>query len=585
MKENQFKIQFDHFYILGPIGFNKNNKPTVLYQYPYNFQDSLNNEQLMEQQNQKAELVFPDGVHFIENDENFKKHSSNIHEYSEEIIRINNNNSPRYQYTIRFRCSPYTRPSVLDIILFEELIKENKGKINEAKHQYIKQMKDYFINDIIFIQTNEICPTCLFAYCFETDCPIPDFYFEIIRELIHNEEKIRLSSMNYKSVIESNLGETDSLESNSDSNDDFILVEKVNNNINKDDKDDNDDDQSSDICILSIQNESPKTEKRKIFHFLDLEKVEENLRNAPDELLVSWPSNTFLAQEALLSEIYHDNLNPEMKRKINEIIELKFGNNSQPELLKIQRNLCIYGAEKLFEFIELNDLIKLIGLLYLEKNVIVFGTEVESISRVITFLHNIIAPFSWKGKIFTLLTNNTFDFIQTPGYNISGIINTKENIEKIFLRNLIDYNDTLIIYLDEHKIDWPLDVPAIIPNSKKMIKSLSKFCSKKPNLLKPRKYDNDIIFIRGNHDTKTAKIKDKLYPILNKIENIIDCIFSINYESFIKNFQSSILHRKGENEIKESYYNQFNRNKNDMKFIDIFIGSQMFASYCDDIQE
>ncbi|KAK8834461.1 hypothetical protein M9Y10_009030 [Tritrichomonas musculus] len=543
---------FNHFYILGPEAFNSNCDPKVLYQYPNEYKKGQKDSK--KERNRIEDIVFPDGTHFIENDLNYNL----MNEEYEELIFTKNN--PRsYHYAIRFRCSPFTRPAAFNMQILDEILAE-KQNIDEAKKEYVKIMKQYFMNDIILYKSSEMCPTCLFAFCIETDDPFHDFYFEVLRQLINTECS---SAQNYSIMLNPQKENDNSRNNKDDDNDDFVLIEKVENI-------------SDDNIFVVSEIKEPKNQKESYHKVCDVDQLVHELNSFSNESSAQWPENSLSMRENYLEMIYNGNITNEMKAKIDEIIKMKF-KPDVPVEMQFERNQCIYGAKELFEFIEVHDLLRIIGYLFLEYNVIVFGSELESITRTVSFLNHIVSPFHWEGTVNTILPNNSLPALQLPSIFIAGIFKNHKNVKNIFENQFIDKGYSLIIDLDECDVTWPANPSAEIPCSKKYIKSLKKFCNKKENQLRLNRTKSDVFIIRE----KKTKTKGALYPKLDKIPQVIDCLLSLNYDVFLSKFEHYFTNGMKKQEIQNKYHENFKSNKNDADFINEFLKGQAFASYYD----
>ena len=157
-----------------------------------------------------------------------------------------------------------------------------------------------------------------------------------------------------------------------------------------------------------------------------LQTVEQSQTSYNDEndLNFSWPENAFNARDNLLRILYDDIVLPaigeEIALMINRSILTKFVWR-RPTIEQYCTKLSIYGIEPLLEWITLTDFIHLLSLIFLEYNVIVSGTEVEPIVRVVSSLPHIIFPFAWMMTIMTIVPESILDILDSPVTFLAGV--------------------------------------------------------------------------------------------------------------------------------------------------------------------
>lgn len=295
---------FDNFYILGPENFKSPSNPVCLFQYPITFQrknheinsESPSNEEITGSQanspscrnmtNQElksaikeweviintdgdkiSQFIFPDGIQYIENDVNYLSTDFSLVDtfskppkIQDHIIFIKSDGSiPHYFFCLRFRSSPFSRPSAFSLLKTVLTSKKtnkgaNKQEFNgfnqDEIEYYMSKMEDEFEKEMIYFKTLKKCPTCLFAFIFETQHPCHELYFNLIELITRLEASKRTVAANLHRILSSySLPHRESgviivgNEEEKNDSDDFILIEKIENNSSQHHVD----------CIISIK--------------------------------------------------------------------------------------------------------------------------------------------------------------------------------------------------------------------------------------------------------------------------------------------------------------------------------------------
>ncbi|KAK8880393.1 hypothetical protein M9Y10_003065 [Tritrichomonas musculus] len=251
-------------------------------------------------------------------------------------------------------------------------------------------------------------------------------------------------------------------------------------------------------------------------------------------------------------------------------------------------HLCAFGIEPLFEFIEHDDIIRILTCIFLEYSVYILGSNEEKVSRVSTSLSKIISPFSFPYSIFSIIPENQTDLLDAPFSIIAGIKKTKEFIEKM---NSINKDNALIIDLDERCIMWPeASYPEIacIETYENMLLPLFDVIKSRQS----EKPENNI-FIKIINSLVRKKDEDQKneIDIHDHIFNVIDCIFNANRNIFADKIIHSLVSQvklveenQGEKKIlitsemiKDCYKTFFN--EKDLHFVEEFIQTNAFDLY------
>lgn len=124
-----------------------------------------------------------------------------------------------------------------------------------------------------------------------------------------------------------------------------------------------------------------------------------------------WPENAFRARDDFLKKLYNENFFTEIGKEITISIGSSFLSKfvwQRPTTQESITQLCVYGIEPLLEWIIVEEFVHILTLIFLEYDIIVAGTEVEPIVRVVSSFSHIIFPFAW---MFPILTNVPDSFI------------------------------------------------------------------------------------------------------------------------------------------------------------------------------
>lgn len=640
---------FDNFFILGPEIFNPYSEPTCLFQYPLRFHKIENSESKSDKNyhfeidnigSQTTKFLFPDGIHFIENDENYQIIDSSIADtfskppkVFDHIIYIKNEVSvPHYYFCLRFRCSPFSRPAAFGIKEFETLINEiddidydNNYLNNRVKALYLEKMKKYFMNDFVLYESTTVCPSCLFAYCFETHHPFQDLFFKLIKTIVNVESSSRSMAINLHSVI-NNLASPDRIiqfpvqhnRSKSDFNnkrtnhdldddDDFILVNTIpSENIYE----------SKRIVTVKDLSESDSSKSRKssscsssssTFCLQDIDEKKIFDKKDPN---FSWPENSFNSRDNFLNILYNDTTLPaigeEMVVRINRSSLSKFMWR-RPTIEEYCMSIGTFGIDILLEWINLEDFIRLLSLIFLEYDIIVYGKEIELVHLLVSSISHIIFPFSWMFTIMTIISEPMIDYLDSPVPIIAGLYKSENVINKIKKMDIFD--KIVMIDIEDDIIIWPKNSPPRIACFEIYYKNLLKFCTKQKNKIdhsnfhesfyddELKRKDNDVIIISEDLKTKATRLNpfrknNIFYFDLKHIHDIIAAVFKTNHDVFVSKIIPSIITRVKRDDIDqhgseaissmmvdELYLSQFTDQKNDNPFLILFMKTQMFISY------
>ncbi|OHT11682.1 hypothetical protein TRFO_03917 [Tritrichomonas foetus] len=156
---------FESFLIYGPPDFTGMNPPECLYEYPpLNKASDYNMEY----------FLFLDGPQFTSHKINTEEAILELYSLpikpSDHILSIRSElGNPLYFYSLRFRFTPFSRPSVKSQKQIDEFI-------------FYRDLKQY--------------PSCLFAICFVASHPFHDLYFRLLKTIVQIEASSRITSSN-----------------------------------------------------------------------------------------------------------------------------------------------------------------------------------------------------------------------------------------------------------------------------------------------------------------------------------------------------------------------------------------------------
>lgn len=618
---------FDNFYILGPDQFDPNCKPRCLFWFSKKAQQKETNNSLLNQNqnneiesnleeksnqevDQLTQFFFPDGIHYCENDQDYlfiscKELFSKEPKVYDHIIFIKNDGSvPHYYFVIRFQCSPFTRPPVL-----------NKSIIDESKkdRNLIEDMNENIEEEMIHFSNMKTCPTCLFSYVFETQHPFFEFYFNLIHQITHMEALEKLKDKNYQILLNNLIAQRyqsrviHSQACDDDDNDDFIIVNKIDSYKTKD-------------TIISIQDKSHNVIVEKNIKEADNESFIEDLNcYKSNSLNISWPIISSVARSHFLGSL----LKNEIFQSIGKNVTIQTGLSlfskfswRVPTRFQSCCSLIHYGIIPLFDWITLTDFIRILSLLFLEVSVIVTGNELESIVRVVTSLQHIVFPFAWMFPTMTIVPDSFTDVLNSPLPFIAGVTLNEKNIKSI--TNLDDFDEILIIDIENQTIKWPKKQYPNIACQSEYINTLRKYCTPlRPAKLKRKSNSSSDVIVIQNENSKNKKwqfsicdffqkVKNmsiiqkinhtsvdnentELFFDSNKINDIVNSVLIINQNVFASKVNPSIVTRLNNEEngeieagsmmVDELYFIQFSNEAKSWLFIELFMKTQMFISY------
>lgn len=529
-------------------------------------------------------------------------------------------------------------------------------------------MRYEFEKEMINFRDIKKCPTCLFAFIFETQHPCHELYFNLIELISRLETSKKTVSLNLHDLLSSSFLSEKSVslfqmngnkigESKGDEDDDdFIIVNKVNNikvngtidcvislkeskeiqstTANNNDKSDKikDDKSTTNNNDDKISNNNNDNDGKRKDDKISNSNNDTDDRNCKDETQINdssdenfrlenlksavypgslWPENAFKSRDEFLSTIYRDTAFPSVGNEIT----FKTGNSflskfmwKRPTTQFSYMRLCEYGIEPLLDWITLDDFIDVITLIFLECDVIVEGTEVESIVRIVSSFSHLIFPFAWMFPILTIVPDTFVDILGSPVPFIAGVFKSEKSVRKFF--ELEDSENILLIDLDERNIKWPTQKRPKISCHKMYYDELKKFCTttKKvqtkimeksksnvliiPNETKIKNKSNFLLTLHKSNQVFMNKFKNLNKKVFyfdpEKIEDVVDTIFRLNQDVFTSKIYSSIVTsiQNSENICKavgsmmvdEIYLSQFEDKKNDLPFVLEFMKTQMFVS-------
>lgn len=235
---------------------------------------------------------------------------------------------------------------------------------------------------------------------------------------------------------------------------------------------------------------------------------------------------------------------------------------------------------------------------------IVAGTEVEPIVRIVSSFSHLIFPFAWMFPILTIVPDSFVDILGSPVPFIAGVFKSEKCVKKVL--ELDDSENILIIDIDDRTIKWPTQKHPKIACNDLYINSLKEFCTtqKKTMTQNISECSHSNVLIIHNNDEKRKRNPFKINPLINKIKSlnknkkcfffdpekidaVVDCVFKLNQTVFVSKIYPSIVTniKNKENKCKvvgsmlidELYVSQFE--KNDLPFVNCFMKTQMFVSF------
>ena len=134
----------------------------------------------------------------------------------------------------------------------------------------------------------------------------------------------------------------------------------------------------------------------------------------------SWPEASFDTRTLFLDQLYNMNL-----PIYGEYFSILFGNKTftwkMPHTQDVPQFLAQWGLSSIFPWVQLDDLLSIISALLLEKYFIVIGRSIQEIMKAVSFLPQLIHPFTWMNPIITIIPPDLFDLLDSPMANILGI--------------------------------------------------------------------------------------------------------------------------------------------------------------------
>ena len=177
--------------------------------------------------------------------------------------------------------------------------------------------------------------------------------------------------------------------------------------------------------------------------------------------LTYWPYTTKTVRDEFLNSVYLTNL-----PVFDESIGIQFNFSSIPFTWQMQsKNLIPFlpaelGFDPIMTWINVHDYVHLLESVILAKHIVVIGSNYCEITKTVSFIPQIMAPFTWSGQIFSFIPNDMMDIFDYPSPYIAGAYAT--DFEKYRSEiNISDMNVEVVINMDERIIEFISDTPGV----------------------------------------------------------------------------------------------------------------------------
>ena len=164
-----------------------------------------------------------------------------------------------------------------------------------------------------------------------------------------------------------------------------------------------------------------------------------------------WPCRTYTAREDFLNSLYITNLpvfGESFGLKFN-IANFKDFSWTMPEREVIEFCPAAVGFNPFMSWVQANEFVRLVESVLLGCYIIVYGDNYSEITRTVSFIPQIIAPFSWSYSVLAFVLD--VEFFGSPVPYIAGTYRKYlENADRDFLPE-----DVIFIDVDNHTIDFP----------------------------------------------------------------------------------------------------------------------------------
>ena len=259
-----------------------------------------------------------------------------------------------------------------------------------------------------------------------------------------------------------------------------------------------------------------------------------------------WPYTSFSARENFLNALYNTNL-----PILEETLGIKFNIANfdtfvwqMPEPRLMQYSPAKVGFDPFMSWVDPEQYVKLVECLLIGYNFIVAGTNYKEITKVISFLPNLIAPFTWSYNVISFVPESIIDFLDSPFPFIDGIF------IKYLPEEKANGSETVLIDVDQRTIKFPEETYEM-PEREDVIDSMSP------------------IF-------QNSDLSD-----FNNVQSILKLTQDRIFDTIIKNMQNSIECRldvpnPGTRFNKDKYISQYT-DPRDLRFIEKLTESQNFA--------
>lgn len=176
--------------------------------------------------------------------------------------------------------------------------------------------------------------------------------------------------------------------------------------------------------------------------------------------------NVFLTEMAYVSNI---KLNPDRETDLPLVEGKKI---RIPSLKRATKSVIYAGMDALFTALTIENVIKCVSLMLLEKQLVFLGSDEFMLSMSVLCLRELLMPFKYQGTLLPIMPNTAqfFNILESPVPFVCGIV--KGSVQRSFPDHLA------IVDLDVGQITDPDNVP-LIPKAKKIKKQITKLFQKR----------------------------------------------------------------------------------------------------------
>ena len=169
-----------------------------------------------------------------------------------------------------------------------------------------------------------------------------------------------------------------------------------------------------------------------------------------------WPCTTMLLRRDFLDSLYKLSL-PSFEEWIGikfNLLNAKEFRWQMPSTDMMPFCPAQVGYSAIMTWINAEDFIRLLEFTLLGESIVVFGSDYSSITKAVSFIPQIIMPFSWSSNVISFVTDEAKYTFGVPGTAIYG---TFHEIFDSYLEEFQDETvlDSVFVELDEKTIKFP----------------------------------------------------------------------------------------------------------------------------------